>query len=356
MHHASRWILLTYLFILPSHSLYADPNPLPPPSRIDFRSQPTSTLALVLETITQQSGITIQPVGIPATTPCPVTFDQTPVWQAVAQVARVTGTRLVSKDHGRQLQLQPGKPPLVAAQIAGPFRISLEEIRARINLLRGQRLTEASLQVQWEPGLKVYRLDAYPTLTAGLDDQGRKLSAPTIAATTTPIGNQAQSILRLQGLDRTAQQLRRLAGKLQAVVADKMQLFSFADLGRPFPLSQEKNGVRVTVQAVSKEGDRWRVELELVYPPDRPTFESFESFLGDNRLVLLPPKGGERFSTDDFEISQQLDRYRIRYRFPEKLFQDNPPQVLKGWSLLYKTPVRLNEVTIPFAFQNVPLP
>ena len=95
----------------------------------------------------------------------------------------------------------------------------------------------------------------------------------------------------------------------------------------------------------------WDVELELVYPPGGPEFESFEEhkWLRDNRLQLVSPDG-KPVDPDSEDVVASGKTVNATYRFKGA----NPKA--KGWSLVYVVPGPLVEVTVPFKLENIPLP
>ena len=98
-------------------------------------------------------------------------------------------------------------------------------------------------------------------------------------------------------------------------------------------------------------GDRWEVELEVTYPP-LPEFESFESWVTENRLQLVSP-AGKAFETTDYDFPEQGRKLVAVYRFPA-----NGPQLgdRKGWSAVYRTPAPLVEFPVRFDLREIPLP
>jgi hypothetical protein len=126
--------------------------------------------------------------------------------------------------------------------------------------------------------------------------------------------------------------------------------FAFDDLAAATPTAKEQAGVAVTLHPLQRVGKFWEAKLELTYPEDQPQFESFESWLTENRLRLTGPTG-QSVETADYDFPEQGRRTVAVYRFPAATFA-NP----KGWTATCETPSPLVEFTVPFELKDIPLP
>jgi hypothetical protein len=129
--------------------------------------------------------------------------------------------------------------------------------------------------------------------------------------------------------------------------------FVFDDLARPRPIRPPaQEGVTVALRRFEKADDRWEAELELLYPPDQPKFESFETWVTENRARLIAPDKAKVLEPLDYDVPEQGGRRVVAvYRFPGKAIADR-----KGWSLVYETPAPLVEFPIRFDLKDIPLP
>ncbi|HEY8503461.1 MAG TPA: hypothetical protein VIL46_02690 [Gemmataceae bacterium] len=310
----------------------------------------------VLRDLTRQTNIAVDPGSADPGGEITSNFRAVPFWEALQRIAAETGHRVVLRDRGKAIALEKSDAPAPPASVSGPFRIAARELAARRDLDTGRSTYHLALSVNWEPRFKVFRIDAYPTVTSGRDDRGGVVTAPAVKAKTPVTGFQADSRVRLEGLSADSRAVAELSGAFTATVAEKMLLFRFDDLTAAQPLTQKQEGVTATLRRFEKRGDRWVAEVELRYPPGQPEFESFESWLGENRLTLVAPGGRRRFPSEDYEVLAGGEVARVRYLFEEDPDRGLTPGDRKGWSLEYETPSPLKEVTVPFTLRDIPLP
>ena len=100
-----------------------------------------------------------------------------------------------------------------------------------------------------------------------------------------------------------------------------------------------------------KVGDLWEAELELTYPPAGPEFESFESWVTQNRARLSAPDRSRVFEPVNEDVPEAGRRVVAVYRF-----KGVEPGSRKGWSLVYETPAPLVEFPVRFDLKDIPLP
>ncbi len=228
-----------------------------------------------------------------------------------------------------------------------PFVLK-RETSARVDLRTGRTAYDLTLQVAWETGLPVYRIDAEPRIAKGRDDAGHSITVPAIDSRIPVAGMATQLTVRLEGLQRAAKKIDVLQGNFRATVAERMHDFTFDDL--TVATSKKSDGVEVVMRKFEKEGTYWIADLQLRYPPESAVFESFETYwISQNQFTLLDPNG-KKFSTDDIEING----HALRYRFKEGA--GFKPMNLKGWKLEYVTPGILKEVPIRFELKEIQLP
>ena len=134
-----------------------------------------------------------------------------------------------------------------------------------------------------------------------------------------------------------------------------MLQFRFNDLTASRPVAApDQEQVSARILPVRAIGDQWEVGLELQYPP-LPEFETFESWVTENRLQLIGPDG-RVYQPSDSEIPEQGRRVVAYYRFPARGPQAIPLTDRTKWSAIYTTPAPLVELPLQFRFQEVPLP
>jgi hypothetical protein len=325
-------------------------GPAIPPKTFTL-SKPDATLATVLGELHKQTGLTVTAPGPDANASCPATFNRTPFWSAVEQVAARTGTRIALSKQGREIALveQPGPP--APSSVDGPFRVAVRQMQTRTDFNTGKTFTEVTLDVHWEPRFPVFRIDSEPTVTAVADDRGSKLTPITAKAKTPPGGFLYTTTVRIEGVPRAATKLTKLAGTFTVTASERMLPFAFDLGGKPPTTPPPQEGVTAVLKRFEKVDGRWEAELELTYPPGQPQFESFESWVTENRARLVAPDKAKSLDPTDYDIPEQGRRVVAVYRFPGSALA-NP----KGWTLVYETPAPLVEFPIRFELTDIPLP
>jgi len=327
---------------------------LPPARGITYTAPVDATIQSVAAILTQQSGLPIELRDIRPDQPCKIEWVRTPLWQALQELADRADARLEFADSGKTVIFRKrGEHPLVPAAIVGPFRIGAKAVRGRLDLDSGLGSHELDLEVRWEPGIRVYRMDAYPKIVTANDDRERKLTAPSVHVRSAVSGNVAISTVRWEALSREARTIALLSAEVQATVAEQLLVFRFPVLGEGSELSQA--GVKAA-HTLTQRGSGWLLEVTLDYGAALPEFESFENWMIENTAELISPTG-KAFALSDPEIRiLPKGRYSIRYRFTDDPATKFTPSERKGWSLGYVTPSTLREVTIPFTLKGIPLP
>lgn len=328
--------------------LIADPPHTPiPPKTVTLR-QPSGTVAAALADVQEQTGLTVELPADVAATPISVSIDRVPFWQAIEQIADRTGTRIALRERGRRVSLVKRNTNPEPSSVEGPFRVAATMVEARRDLTTGTTSTDVTLDLHWEPRFPVFRVDVHPTLTAVSDDHGSTITAAGSRGKTPSRGFLHTTSVRLTGVPRSATTLTRLAGTFTVTAAERMLPFVFDNLTTTE--TKELEGITVTLHPARRISDLWEFRVELTYPPSDIVFESFESWVTENRLRLTGPQGRTAMPTD-FDVPEQGRRVVAVYRFPAVTVA-NP----KDWTATYETPSALVEYPIAFDLKSIPLP
>ena len=353
---AARVFCLPAILLAVGSAPAADPPPTaiaPKTVTLANRSVP---LAEMLADIAKQTGIAVTADGVDGTRPVTAGFEGTPFWSALDQLAARTDSQLTLRDRGRNVVLtpRPGRPAPPASS-DGPFRVAVRQVVAKTDFDTGRTVYEVGLDVHWEPRFPVFRIDTDPTITALADDRGTQLRAPAVRAKTPPTGFHHVATVRIDGVPRSATKLTKLAGTFTVTASERMLPFTFADLTATAAQMQERDGVSVTLQPLRKLAERWDIELVLRYPPAQPVFESFESWVSENRLRLVAPTG-KVHEPRDYDFPEQDRRVVAVYRFSTTPGKGPPLGDRRGWSLTYDTPAPLVEFPVSFTLTDIALP
>ena len=152
--------------------------------------------------------------------------------------------------------------------------------------------------------------------------------------------------------------IKSLTGSIEVLGAPKMLEFTFDKLGPPKTAEQE--GVKVSVWRKYADAKRWTVEVTFDYPSDPMLgLESYQSWMDNNRVWLqwTDPKTKvlHRLETNEQTPLEAGKRTKIEFHFRPKDKTRLPPNLGDG-TLICRTPNRVVTFTVPFKFENLPLP
>jgi hypothetical protein len=278
-------------------------------------------------------------------------------WQAIEQLARDTDCRLdlYQKDGVLALVDGPYREQLVSYN--GIFRTVAKRISAHKDLEADMGYYEASLEVAWEPRFKPFFIEPRPDDLVVKDDKGKDLAGAQQPGGRVPVdGRYAMVDLRLPPAQRSVNHLSLLKGKFALLGPSKWLTFTFDDVK---VTEQTKEGVSAKLSKTNLTPDLWTLEMTLKYPETGPTFESFESWLVYNEMLLVKKDDPQqRFQNNGgYETGNSSGtKASISYHFvddPKTKFSRGKPD---EWKVVYKTPGQFVEVPATFEFKDVPLP
>ncbi len=348
-----------------------------PPAATVTLPPAAATLGEALASIQAQSGLTLTTTLDPKL-PLTLKRREGPLWPLLTEVAESAGARLSVAQKGKAVAIVPGVESVDMdyfhktrlSSIDGAFRVVAKQVVCRRDIDTGKRVTEVTLEVHYPPRLPVFRIDSEPrgTVSGVVVDDSRALrrllkvftnDMTPSASKTAVAGSAFTSLLRFPELPLSKRMLGTdgrinsldIQGKFAVTAAAKMLQFRVADTTKPTTLTEE--GVTFTLQTPRKVGDRWDVPVELVYPPSKVEFESFEAgvWLSQNRLQLIDP-AGKPLDPINEDFRESPGKANLVYRFPA----GKVPADRAGWSLVYETPSPLVEFDVAFTLSNIPLP
>ncbi|MBA4066219.1 MAG: hypothetical protein C0501_21390 [Isosphaera sp.] len=330
----------------------AQPAVTPTPVTLKKDAAPLGEVAAGLSKAPAGVAVTAGPRVVKETVPA--RFDGVPFWEALETAADRAKARLVVRDGGKTVALEPRPGGREVSAVSGPFRVVPRAVTGRLLLDGGGPVHEVELDVHWEPRMPVYRIDSQPKVTKAADDRGAALTAEAGSSRHHPAAAVTDLKVRLTGLTRDSKRIGVLAGEFRATAAAKLLTVPFGDLSGTFPQTRTVDGVKVLVRSFKKVGPTWDAEVELTYPDGHPHFESFEEqkWLRDTRLRLVDPTAAA-WDADSEDVVAAGRAVAATYRF-KVLANANP--TAKGWSLVCETPAPLAEVTVPFVLKDVPIP
>src|SRR5262249_40004854 len=120
------------------------------PTTVTFQKQNAVLGEIAAELSKSPAGVKViadRPEIVKSKCPCP--FTNTPFWEALETVADQTKTRLVIRDAGRTVALEPRPKEREISSVAGPFRIVPRLVTSRLPLDHGTPFHDVQLEVHW---------------------------------------------------------------------------------------------------------------------------------------------------------------------------------------------------------------
>jgi hypothetical protein len=333
------------------------------PRRVTLKDKAIS-LAEALRRLKAQTGIEVVDRRRQKTNPTlDLALADTPFWPAldgIAQKAKVVVD--LYQDDGR-IALVDGTYRPLPVSYSGVFRTVLKRLTLTQDLEAGTRFGVAYLEVAWEPRFQPFFLDQQAASVSYRDPNGKAQSS----------GQKGKGQLDVHGRisqeftvvfpapDRAVKRLDLIKGSMSLLTPRNMLTFTFDKLapigakkGKPQVLKKE--GVTVRLTKFLPDDDPIDVEVVLDYPRDEIRFQSHQSWLVNNEIVLV--KKGARpvrhLPTGSREGARTVYPHaEILYYFANKGGKLGKPQDLK---LVYRTPGRIVSLPMQFEFKDVPLP
>jgi hypothetical protein len=304
----------------------------------------------------QRGAKTAPQINLPA---APTTF-----WPALDAIANASGIGFSANlaDGGVALTEGPYRP--VSTAYGGIFRIALRRLAVVRDEETNTRHCQLALDVAWEPRFQPFYLDLKELKVTFAPDAKKHVVEDRFVGRG-PAHVAGRSATQLDVLtaapDRTCPRIASMQGTLWAVGPSTMLSFSFDKLALlkpgqpPTPLMQTQDGVTVRVASIRRNGDALLVKVQIENPKGGPGFESHQSWLDNNRIVLTSNDKKRSLNSTGSAVALKGSGAEVVYEFTEPAKQPSPA-TLQGWSLRYETPGRIVELTAPFAFKGIALP
>lgn len=287
-------------------------------------------------------------------------------WQAVEAVVRQVGCGFSPYQDQGSLVLIDSPSGRAPAVHAGIFRIAATRTTAQRDLETGTHVAGLALEIAWEPRFRPFYLELEPLRLSFDGDKDTKSLVVVPSGGQVPVSgrNAVELDVRFPAPPRRSGTIAGLAGGLRVLGPVKMLDFRFekpaplTDADKPRVLEQEK--VRVSLTGLRVRTDRWMADILIENPPGGPALESYQTWLNNNRIRLERKVGDKTVTvvpdaTQEEPLERETERRaHLRYHFTDRaaLAKTNP----EDWTLVYTTPGRIVQVTVPFALKDLPLP
>lgn len=283
-------------------------------------------------------------------------------WPALDALCQEAGCRYTAFG-SRGVTLQTGSPAKMQIAYAGIFRFAVKRVAVVRDLDAASHSCVVALEAAWEPRFEPFFLSLGHVDVRYAADGLHKVTGfgPSDVA-----GRGATELeVRFPAPPRSCPKIDVLEGLLQVTGPSRMLDFTFdklAVLPRGESLKQTKDGVQVSVIKLSAGTERWSVTLQIDQPPPASdaTFESYQSWLENNRVALVHPgKDPYTWTPDPNDQVQEhvtTKQAVLQYHFHRPKDRQLPPLTAGTWSLRYRTPATIVRLQVPFHFENLPLP
>jgi hypothetical protein len=282
-------------------------------------------------------------------------FDKVPFWPALDRFCQLAGCAYTAYGDSGGIALIDGTRRSPHVSYHGITRTTLTRVAVMRDLASAVHTCALHLDVAWEPRFQPYYLgvgSVSAMYAAGASGKVQTVKAP--ARGQMPVAGRAASgeiVVHLPAPERSSPAIDLLEGTFTFLGASKMLTFRFREIKSDAALQQDEVSVRLTKV---KEGiERWQIEVQIDNPEGTPVFESFQTWLDNNRILLVKTVAGktraltpEPFETVHLETNRKAV---VEYAFKAE-------GKLADWALVYYTPGRIVELTLPYSFKNVPLP
>jgi len=279
-------------------------------------------------------------------------------WPALEQLAEKLDARITYYgDEGIALADGPHKKGAVA--FADICRLEIKNLAVQRDVEADRRTCVLDLDVVWAPRFEPFYLTVDRVKGRfATDAHGKELSIEPICGVAQAVAQRrAQTVeLRMPGPERSSPSLAALSGEVKFLGPTRMVTARFDKL-KPGSEAQSftEEGVTVTLKKIVTSKSLWSFTLEIANPEGTPEFESFQSWIDNNRIHLERLGGKDIWSppANEREVALLTSRHaKITYHFTGAQAKGNVSQ----WALVYRTPGRIVEFSVPFEFRNVALP
>jgi hypothetical protein len=287
-------------------------------------------------------------------------------WPALDVIARTVGCGVSTYQADGRIALVDAPQRQESTAYQGIFRIVAKRVSVTLDHEAGKHTCLVGLDVAWEPRFEPLYLEPGPiqaifaAASHGTESHAAAAGQPKINVA----GRNAQEVpILLQAPMRSSAKIKSFEGHLQVTGPAKMLTFTFPHLkaikkGDP-ALQHRQEGVQVSLVEIKTESRRWSIMVHIDNPPGNSKFESFQSWLGNNRIALERGDGLDRKTWTPQPYDERVDtetatHAEIHYSFP--IAPKEKKGTLADWTLVYRTPGRIVDVQVPFVFKDVSLP
>jgi hypothetical protein len=277
-------------------------------------------------------------------------------WEAVDRLAKELGAR-VSPFAEEGVTLVDGPRHVGKIAYAGICRAEIQTIDVRLDATTGGRTCAIEMEIAWEPRFEpLYLWLDEVAGSYGPDAAGKVQAFQRSARVLQPASRGAARVdVTLDGPERSVGKIEKMDVRVGFLGPTKMLRFAFEGPKKEDAKSQSGVEVKIVEVNAKPKAPRWTIKVLILNPEKTPNFESFQSWIDNNRIHL--EKDGALKTWSPKSEDQQIDelssrRAAIRYGFDGAANRGD----LSKWTLVLRTPGPIVEFALPFQFRDVPLP
>lgn len=315
------------------------------------------SVADVLRELAKQTGnVVIDQRKQPAKKKVDLALKQATFWEALDTLCKQAGCGFTPYGEGG-IALIDASPPRPYIHNQGIVRTAIKRRTCTVNDDTGGATCSIVMDVMWEPRFEPFYLSVGAVkATFAPDAKGKKLTSQSPPRGNVSVaGRQAVEIdIQLDAPDRSSPAVAELSGNVTFLGPSKMLTFTLPVLKTGAAQKQEE--VAVSVVKLREGADRWIVQVQIDNPEGTPSFESFQTWLDNNRVQLVQGPPGKQIvwrpEPNEAVLLETPRQAVIEYAFGDPEGRGTASE----WALVVRTPGRIVELTVPFAFKDVALP
>jgi hypothetical protein len=285
-------------------------------------------------------------------------FDDAPFWRALDQV--LDQAALTVDPYSRQSELAlvdrgaNQSPRAGSAFYNGPFRFEAVGVATQRDLRdpSGDWL-RVKLEVAWEPRLRPIALKLPMRDVRAFDDNAAAIAVENERAVLEmPAAGQNKAVeflLPFQLPPRTAKQIARLKGTLQAIIPGRVETFRFENFAEAKNVEKRIAEATVSLIRAEKTGRQWQVRMRVRFDRPGEALQSHRLWINQNEAYLENPEGKRIAFTAVEPVEQAADAVAMLYTFP----LDGPAA---SYSFVYKTPASIITTGFDYELKGLKLP
>ncbi len=347
-------ILLFFAFAVHLPAVWSQPNSDLAPKAVKFEARELDLNAALHEIQTQTGNTITDRRTTPSMPKLTMPAEAASFWPTLDALCEQAGVAYSVYQPDGGLALVNGPFRKLRTSYSSLFRFALKRISVTRDDETKTRFANLTVEAAWEPRLKPLFLNVEGG-TVAVGKTTEKLERQSIRGVA---GTGAAELeLRVTAPERAVAQIDSLKGSLRVIAIPKMLEFSFPKLVAKE--TSTKEGVVVTIVGVEQRPTRWTVDVQVEYPEGAIVpLESFQSWMDNNRTWLAwnsPTKKNQVLEPVGESPLPSGKGLRFRYDFTPR--GDVPlPAVAGAYALKLTMPNRVISLSVPFAFQDLPLP